>query len=172
MIQPGQTYEVGQTRIRVLRVTPGPLGNEIAFSAGGSHHVRSEATFRKWLAGEPLKGKQRMPKPQKRDESKLVKAAIDYLNLMGCFVWRNQTGVSRPMRSDGGTGYVPFGKVGSGDILGMTPTGRFISVECKVKGRKPTEHQEAFAAAVRKHGGIAMVIYDLDELEEQYKRQA
>lgn len=171
MIALGQTHQRGSLTITIQRVMKGPLGNEVYFTACGTTYLRSEATIRKWLAGEKLTGKQRMPRIKKRNETALVKAAIDYLTAVGCFVWRNNTGATQA-EYEGRKRFIQFGKVGSGDIIGMTPTGRFISVECKVAGNKPTDHQLAFAERVRQHGGIALVVYDLDELERQYKEQA
>jgi hypothetical protein len=88
------------------------------------------------------------------NESALVNAAIRYLWLCGCFVWRNNTGAYR--KPDGHM--VRFGAKGSSDVLGVAPDGRFLAIECKVGRNTPTEHQTHFLAEVRARGGIALVV--------------
>jgi len=62
---------------------------------------------------------------------------------------------------------VRFGRVGSADILAVLPkTGRFFSIECKVGRNKPTAAQRAWAADINENGGLAVVVYELDELDE------
>lgn len=61
--------------------------------------------------------------------------------------------------------YIRFaGAEGISDIVGMTPAGQFLSIECKVGRNKPTKEQTEFMARVRKSGGVALLIYSLDEL--------
>lgn len=54
---------------------------------------------------------------------------------------------------------------GTADITGCSKDGRFIAVECKIKPNKPTELQEAYLEAIRRRGGIAIVAYDLTDVE-------
>lgn len=64
-------------------------------------------------------------------ENAVTKACMDYLTLIGAFVWRNN---SRTVMMPGKGGKMRpmfFGKVGSPDIIGILPGGRFIGVECK-----------------------------------------
>lgn len=56
-----------------------------------------------------------------------------------------------------------FGKVGSADIIGLSPQGRFIAVECKDKS-KATEKQIEFLEEVRKRGGIAILAHSIDDV--------
>lgn len=171
-IAPGSTYTRGSTTIRVTHVKPGPLGNEVWFSAGGTMHVRSEATFRKWIEGAILTGKARIPMQRKHDETKLVKSAIEYLTLMGCRVRRNNSGAMKQTRGDKSY-YVKFGETGSADIEGwQRGTGRMIACECKAPGGKPTPMQVAYMEEARRDGCIVIICHDLDELEEQFKAQA
>lgn len=60
--------------------------------------------------------------------------------------------------------WVPFGKVGSGDILGLTKEGKFFSIEVKRIGGHLTEHQEMFAKRIKDNNGIAMTAYSVDDL--------
>ena len=97
-------------------------------------------------------------------ESAVVKACLQYLVLKHVMAWRNNTGVARPSRADGSTGFLRFGAVGSSDIIGIMPDGRFLAVECKAKGGKLSEPQRFFLADIRKHGGVAIVVYSVDNL--------
>jgi hypothetical protein len=55
---------------------------------------------------------------------------------------------------------------GTSDITGCSKDGRFVAVECKIRPNKPTELQEAYLEEVRKRGGIALVAYDLSDVEQ------
>lgn len=54
---------------------------------------------------------------------------------------------------------------GTADITGCARDGRFIAIECKIRPNKPTELQEAYLDEIRKRGGIAIVAYDLIDVE-------
>jgi hypothetical protein len=54
---------------------------------------------------------------------------------------------------------------GTADITGCSKDGRFIAVECKIKPNKPTELQEAYLEEIRRRGGIAIVAYDISDVE-------
>jgi len=56
-------------------------------------------------------------------------------------------------------------RAGTADITGCSRDGRFIAVECKIKPNKPTESQEAYLAEIKKRGGVAVVAYDLTDVE-------
>ncbi|HEY6189329.1 MAG TPA: hypothetical protein VIW80_16875 [Pyrinomonadaceae bacterium] len=66
----------------------------------------------------------------------------------------------------GKTRIIHLAHPGTSDITGCTKDGRFIAVECKIKPNKPTELQEAYLAEVRKRGGMAIVAYDLEDVEQ------
>lgn len=97
----------------------------------------------------------------KASEKDVQKAILDYLAIKGYFFWRNNTGGFRDKRDH----FYQFGKVGSGDILGMTKEGRFFSIEVKAKGKKPTDHQVAFIQRVTANKGIAFVAYSVDDVQ-------
>ena len=85
----------------------------------------------------------------------------------GCVVWRQNTGlawvgqafdlkqggvmIQNPRRLHAGL------CVGSSDIIGIAPDGRFLAVEVKTKTGKVTKEQQRFIEAVKQHGGIAGV---------------
>ncbi len=100
-------------------------------------------------------------------EQHLVKAALEYLQLRGCVVWRqNQGGMKASYR--GKQRFIRFShQAGISDIIGWTPTGKFLACEAKVGRNKPTESQQAFIDAVNESGGVGVVFWSLDDLEEK-----
>ncbi len=100
----------------------------------------------------------------KISETETNKQYVEYLERMGCFVWRNNTGVMKA-----GKRFVRFGFPGSGDVIGITSKGFFISVENKSNGEPVTDTQREFAARVKLNNGIALFVKSLDDLIEQTK---
>ena len=98
----------------------------------------------------------------KKSETETNKELLEYLLKAGFAVWRNNSGV---MRS--GKRFIRFGKIGSGDIIGMTPSGRFISIENKSNGEPVSKDQEEFAEMVKAKNGIALFVVSLDDLINQ-----
>jgi hypothetical protein len=96
-------------------------------------------------------------------ESRVKTAILRYLEKRGYFAWNNPTGAVqiRPGK------FMRFGKVGSSDILGCLPDGRFLAVECKAttRGRLSPE-QKQFLADVRGLGGLALCVRGLRELDQ------
>ena len=87
---------------------------------------------------------------------------LDYLRTLHFFCWRNNT---RCLRVGGRL--MQFGKVGSADILGiLKPSGRFLAIEVKKPGEKPSDEQIAFLWAIRDAGGVAIVAYSLDDVRK------
>lgn len=101
-------------------------------------------------------------------EQKLVNEIKSYLNSQGYFVWRNNSGVTRSTYTDRRgirrDRMWRSGVRGASDIIGITPNGKFIAIECKVGYNKPTPHQDLFLNEVKTRGGIAGVVKSLDEL--------
>ncbi len=95
-------------------------------------------------------------------EKDLQNAIIQYLNLHGHFVWRNNTGAF-VLESAGKKRFMRAGIKGSPDIIGIAKDGRFIGIECKSKGRKSTLEQEVFLEQIRARGGIGIVAYSLKD---------
>lgn len=93
-------------------------------------------------------------------ESDIQKQIMLALSQAGCVVWRNNTGMiknpqGRPVR---------FGLcVGSSDIIGIGPGGRFLAIEVKTAKGRATEKQLNFINRVIKAGGIAGVARSADE---------
>lgn len=72
------------------------------------------------------------------------------------YLWRNNSG--RLPSSKGRM--VAFGKVGSADIIGIAPDGRFVAIEIKRPDRsyKPTPAQLEFLEAIKSRGGYAGIV--------------
>ncbi len=96
-------------------------------------------------------------------ETALVKAAIEWLGYNGYHVWRQNTGAVKATYK-GKTRFIRYGTPGISDIVGMTPTGRFIACEAKIGRNEPTAAQTAFLALVNDGGGIGVVFYSIDDL--------
>lgn len=97
-------------------------------------------------------------------EKAIQKSILDYLAAANYVHWRNNSGVYRPQNRDGSTRFVRFGQTGTGDIVGLTKTGRFFSIEVKRVGKKPTAAQLEFMERVRKSNGIAILAYSLNDV--------
>ena len=53
--------------------------------------------------------------------------------------------------------------VGSGDLIGLGSHGRFLSIETKIKGRRPTPEQTAWCEMVLRLGGVAGTAYSIEQ---------
>lgn len=61
----------------------------------------------------------------------------------------------------------PFSKQGVSDILGITPDGRLVAVECKTEQGRLSEPQQAFLHRVRECKGIAFVARSRDDVARE-----
>ncbi len=61
-----------------------------------------------------------------------------------------------------------YGTAGIPDII-VCYKGKFVGLECKAKGRKPTVLQQITINKINRAGGIAKVVYDLEEVKELLK---
>jgi hypothetical protein len=98
-------------------------------------------------------------------ESKLVKAALEYLSYRGIGVWRNNTGAVVSVYK-GRKRIIRYGKKGSSDIIGLIPGGRFIGVECKQPKEKQTLDQRLFQQFIESLGGLYVLARNLDDIQE------
>lgn len=59
---------------------------------------------------------------------------------------------------------------GVSDIVGLIPpSGRFLAIEVKRPGGRPTEQQRQWLDAVRAAGGVGLVVTGLDDLRQQLR---
>lgn len=97
--------------------------------------------------------------------AELQKKIIDFLNISGHYVWPNPTGAYRR----GGV-WIKYGKVGSGDIIGMLKNGIFISVECKKDNDSHREKQKEFASLTEQHNAVYIICRSFNEFKEKYAK--
>ena len=110
-------------------------------------------------------------------EKHIQSETMKTLSAAGATVFRNNVGVAE--YKDGSR--VAYGLCpGSSDVIGWwsktitaADVGKhvavFMAVECKQPGKKPTELQKRFLAAVRNAGGIALVVDNIDAVETARK---
>ena len=85
-------------------------------------------------------------------EQNVQAACLVALSQAGCIVWRQDTGAYRAKSG----ALVRYGLcVGSSDIIGIAPDGRFLAVEVKNDTGRATDAQLRFIAAVQAAGGRA-----------------
>ena len=84
------------------------------------------------------------------NEAALIQKIRNYLKTVPkCFFWKEHGG--------------QYGTAGIPDII-VCYRGRFVALEAKVGKNKPTKLQAATIEAIRKAGGIAAVVYSVDEV--------
>lgn len=99
-------------------------------------------------------------------ENTVLTECLAYLNLVGVFCWRNNTGAYKI-----GNRFIRYGYKGSSDIIGILPDGRFLAVECKrEKGGVLSEAQKDFITAIQNNGGIACVVHSVADLQKIIKK--
>ena len=97
----------------------------------------------------------------KEKESVLQKRIIEYLNKIGCLAWRNNTGAFAG-EYKGKKRFVRFSPVGSGDIFCVMKDGRFMSIEVKRKGQKPTILQVCWIDLINSQKALAVWVDSWD----------
>lgn len=85
-------------------------------------------------------------------EQSIQASCLIALSRAGALVWRQNTGAYR----DSAGALRRYGLcVGSADIIGIAPDGRFLAVEVKAANGRVTEAQRLFIEAVQRAGGRA-----------------
>jgi hypothetical protein len=113
-------------------------------------------------------GPKNAAKPKTRGKQKeglVVNAAIRWLFAQGCYAWRNNTGGFKTASGR----VVSYGLKGSADIVGVTPQGMFIAIECKSAKGRLTPEQRLFRDRIREKGGLYFVVKSVDDLEREVK---
>lgn len=96
--------------------------------------------------------KAKVPKPL---EAEIQRAILDVLRFHGVECWRANTGAFAGEHK-GRSRFVRFGEKGQSDILGMIgPNARFLAIEAKRPGNKPTLDQILFMQRINAAGGFA-----------------
>jgi len=95
-------------------------------------------------------------------EGEVLHSCLEVLSLLQICCWRNNTGA---VKIGNEKRFVRYGKVGSSDILGILPGGRFLAVECKRPGgRRVSGVQKEFLSEIEQNGGLAVVVHSGEEL--------
>ena len=99
-------------------------------------------------------------------ESEIVKAILEYLHWKGFYCWRQNQGAI-PLPNGGFRRFV--GLRGVADILCVLPGGRFLAIEVKRPGGKPSPDQRQFLEKVNELGGVGIWCSSVEELENDLK---
>jgi hypothetical protein len=100
-------------------------------------------------------------------EGEVLHSCLEVLSLLHICSWRNNTGAVKLEKENR---FVRYGKVGSSDILGVLPGGRFLAVECKRPGVGcVSSAQREFLSEVERNGGLAVVVHSAGELLQKLK---
>lgn len=109
-------------------------------------------------------------------ETNLMHQIMLALSDAGCLVWRNGTGQAWHGKVIHKAGQQvtlsdarmqPYGIcVGSSDLIGITPDGRFLAVEVKTATGRVSKEQQTFIDAVRRSGGIAGIARSIEDALE------
>lgn len=104
-------------------------------------------------------------------ETDILRICLRWLQLQGIYCWRQNQGALSAV-SRGKRRFFRFATAtGISDIVGLLrPAGRFLAVEIKRPGRSLTVEQAAFLATIRDHGGVALCVHSLEELQEALRR--
>ena len=106
-------------------------------------------------------------------ETKIQRLVMLALSEAGCIVWRNETSgawVGKTLHKSGdqvtlgNARLIRFGlAIGSSDVIGITPDGRFLAIEVKTTTGRATKEQLAFINAVNKSGGVAGIARSVED---------
>jgi len=107
-------------------------------------------------------------------EHEIQKRILERLSfLKNGFFWRENSGMVKQTDARGKVRMWRAGIKGIADIVGVYQ-GRFIAIEVKRKGKKPSLDQKAFLQRIEDCGGIAFVCDDdtnvISQLEEIYEK--
>lgn len=92
-------------------------------------------------------------------EADIQRAILDYLAFKKYVAFKVPSGGIKIENR-----FIRMAKAGTSDIIGCSPTGRFIAIEVKKKSNKPTPAQLEFLDEVHRNNGIGIVAYSLDEV--------
>lgn len=106
-------------------------------------------------------------------ETRIQRRIMLALSEAGCIIWRNETSgawVGKQIHRAGdqvtltNARMIRFGlAVGSSDLIGIAPDGRFLAVEVKTKTGRASKEQLKFIDAVNNAGGIAGIARSPEE---------
>lgn len=94
-------------------------------------------------------------------ETLIVAQCLEWLALHRIFAWRNNTGSYKTPEGR----FIRYGHVGSADILGILPDGRFLAVEAKTATGTQSKAQRVFQEMVTRNGGVYILARSVADLE-------
>jgi hypothetical protein len=105
-------------------------------------------------------------------EADILKSCFAYLRLRDIPCFRVNGGALTVSGPEGRRRFVRFTSArGCSDLVAvLPPSGRFAGIEVKRPGGRLTADQESFLAAVRKAGGVSLVVHSVGELVEELER--
>lgn len=88
------------------------------------------------------------------NEADIMRSCMIEASSLGATVWRNNIGAYKDSRGI----FVKYGvcNPGGSDLIGLYQ-GKFLGIEIKAQGKKPTPEQVNFLSFVHKNGGLAGV---------------
>ena len=102
-------------------------------------------------------------------EKEIENSILAYLQTQKGFFWKNNTvGVYDPVKKT----FRRQSKYcinGVADILGVTPGGRFVAIECKSKKGKASKAQEHFLSMVSNFGGLGFIARSIEDVKKGMK---
>lgn len=98
-------------------------------------------------------------------ENRIQAAILTYLKEQGIFCWRNNNGAVYDAKL--GQYRAHNGLKGVGDIIGMLPDGRFLSVEVKTKTGVVSADQQFFIKRCERSGGLCFVARSIEDVKER-----
>ncbi len=97
-------------------------------------------------------------------EQATVRAILQYLGARQILAWRMNVGAAvTGAEFNASPRFVRFGVKGMADIIGIMPGGRFLAIEVKSRGGRPTVYQQAWLEQVARAGGLAFVARSVQE---------
>ena len=98
-------------------------------------------------------------------ETALRRQICAWLSLKNALIFvHDSVGIFDPVKKTFRTNKDPFRRKGVSDILGIWQ-GRFLAIECKIKGKYPTKEQKEFLKDVVDQGGIGILAYKLEDVQ-------
>jgi hypothetical protein len=95
-------------------------------------------------------------------EQDIQKAILDYLRIKKFVVFKHHS-TGSGIR-DGKAFFFAYSEKGISDIIACSKTGRFIAIEVKKPGGKPSPEQLEFLERVNSNGGIGILAYSIDDV--------
>ena len=126
-------------------------------------------------ARDPLKIKVALTPPTARSD--FIPTESQVLRSVLALLWRHPAVAWSARMNSGGFKdkagqYVRFGFVGCSDVIGQMRDGRFLAIEVKRPGGKPTGPQQAFIDRVNAANGVAFIARSIDDVNDELRKAA